>query len=274
MSGAQQGRVTSDGAEIAWWSWGSGEPVLLVMGLGVDHRGWILQIEDLQAHYRVIAFDNRGIGQSSVPKGAYTTTQMARDALAVLTAAGEERAHVVGVSLGGMIAQKIALLAPERVRTLALLATHGGGLTALPSPDTAYLFRQLQSARSDDERRDAMFKILFPETFLMTHRRRILAETARLGSNLFLQQSPTGYQGQTMAALSHYTGRRLRALEGTPALVMTGLADRAVRPINTRLLHGWMPWARRVELPDVGHGLNFQAAGVVHDELARLFAQA
>src|SRR6478672_5180640 len=90
---------------------GSGVPVLLLMGLGTDAHAWEKQAPVLGAKRRVIVVDNRGVGRSGKPPGPYTTAMLARDALAVLDAAGVERAHVVGLSLGGMIAQELALAA-------------------------------------------------------------------------------------------------------------------------------------------------------------------
>src|SRR5437667_8254777 len=96
------------------------------MCLGAASRGWTLQTPVFSERYRVISFDNRGVGKSSVPPPPYTTAQMARDALAVLDAEEIGRAHVLGVSLGGAIAQELVLAAPERVRSLALGCTWPG----------------------------------------------------------------------------------------------------------------------------------------------------
>jgi 3-oxoadipate enol-lactonase len=101
----------------------SGEPVLLIQGLGADARGWFLQRAVLAHRYRVVTFDNRGVGRSEKPAGPYDLTQMAADALSVLDAAGIESAHVVGASMGGVLAQIVAVAAPERVRSLVLACT-------------------------------------------------------------------------------------------------------------------------------------------------------
>src|SRR5207253_1804600 len=93
---------------------------------GADSRGWAMQMQAFAEKYRVIGFDNRGVGKSSVPPPPYTTEQMARDTLAVLDAEEIERAHVLGVSLGGAIAQHLVLAAPSRVRSLALGSTWAG----------------------------------------------------------------------------------------------------------------------------------------------------
>jgi 3-oxoadipate enol-lactonase len=102
---------------------GEGPPLLLINGLADDLTSWAYQIDDFKRHYRVIAFDNRGIGGTDKPAGAYTTAQMAADARGLLDAMGLDRAHVLGVSMGGMIAQEFALAYPERVEKLLLCCT-------------------------------------------------------------------------------------------------------------------------------------------------------
>ena len=94
------------------------EPVLMIQGLGADMSGWAFQRAAFAASYRTIAFDNRGAGRSDKPYGAYSLEQMADDAIAVLDAVGVERAHVMGASMGGAIAQILAVRHPERVRSL------------------------------------------------------------------------------------------------------------------------------------------------------------
>src|SRR5215813_4154182 len=119
--------TSSDGARIHYEVHGSGQPVLLIMGLGSNAYGWYRTIPWLSPHYEVIAFDNRGTGRSDVPEGAYSIAQMAADAAAVVDAAGERTAHVCGASLGGMIAQGFAAAYPERLRSLMLICTTPGG---------------------------------------------------------------------------------------------------------------------------------------------------
>src|SRR5262249_5545319 len=104
---------------------GAGDPLVLVMGFGGDHLAWGLQIPAFAALYRVIAFDNRGVGQTDAPDMPYSTAMMADDTAGLLDALGIERAHVCGVSMGGMIAQEIALRHPARVRPLQLHARLG-----------------------------------------------------------------------------------------------------------------------------------------------------
>ena len=117
--------VTDDGVRIAYSTWGrrEGSPVLLIQGLGMDGRGWALQRGAFGRRHRCIALDNRGTGHSDAPSGPYDLSRMARDAIAVLNGAGIERAHIVGASMGGVIAQIIGVLHPDRVRSLTLACT-------------------------------------------------------------------------------------------------------------------------------------------------------
>ena len=110
--------------ELHYVEHGEGDPLLLVMGFGGDHLAWGLQMPAFAARHRVIAFDNRGVGQTGAPDAPYTTLEMADDAVGLLDALGIERAHVLGVSMGGMIAQELALNHPGRVRTLQLHCTY------------------------------------------------------------------------------------------------------------------------------------------------------
>ena len=121
--------------KIAWERHGAGDPLLLIQGLGYARWGWEPVVEPLARSFDVIVYDNRGIGESDAPPGPYTASGLAGDALQVLEEAGVERAHVVGTSLGGMVAQELALSAPARVDRLVLASTTPGGAGAFPMPE-------------------------------------------------------------------------------------------------------------------------------------------
>src|SRR5271157_4544854 len=108
--------VENQGAKIYWDEQGQGAPVLLIMGLGYTSVMWYRTRPVLARRYRTLALDNRGVGRSDVPPGPYSIATMASDAAAVLDAAGIARAHVFGVSMGGMIAQEFALQYPAKTR--------------------------------------------------------------------------------------------------------------------------------------------------------------
>ena len=116
---------STDGCRIHYEVTGrrSAPPVLMIQGLGMDKHGWVMQRLAFSWKYRVIAFDNRGSGRSDKPLGDYDLYQMAQDAVAVLDELGIDRAHVVGASMGGAIAQIVGVLFPDRVRSLSLVCT-------------------------------------------------------------------------------------------------------------------------------------------------------
>ena len=102
---------------------GGGEPLVLVMGLGSNLAGWMFQLLEFSRRYRVITFDNRGVGRTDAPDAAYSIEMMAGDTVGLMDALEIESAHVLGISMGGFIAQEIAIRFPERVRSLVLAAT-------------------------------------------------------------------------------------------------------------------------------------------------------
>ena len=125
----------SDGVEIAWYEDGptemageAGVPcVLMLMGLGYPAAAWYRQVPALRRQYRLLRVDNRGAGRTGdVPGGPYSVEMMTADAVAVLDAAGVGSAHVIGISMGGTLAQELALSYPDRLRSLILMATHPG----------------------------------------------------------------------------------------------------------------------------------------------------
>ena len=113
--------TTRDGTRLYWTEQGSGEPLLLIMGLGATHVWWHRLTPILSSRFRTILFDNRGVGESDMPPGPYEMAAMADDAMAVLDAAKVDTAHVYGASMGGMIAQEVVLRHPQRVRSLIRL---------------------------------------------------------------------------------------------------------------------------------------------------------
>jgi pimeloyl-ACP methyl ester carboxylesterase len=115
--------VSVNGIELYYVESGHGDPLVLLMGFGGDHLSWGFQLAAFSAKYRVLAFDNRGTGRSSSPPGPYTTRVMADDTVALMDKLGIDAAHVLGVSLGGMIAQELAINHPARVRSLQLHCT-------------------------------------------------------------------------------------------------------------------------------------------------------
>jgi pimeloyl-ACP methyl ester carboxylesterase len=224
-------------------------PVVLIMGWGGDHTAWAFQLPALAERYRVIALDNRGAGQTDAPDAPYTVAGMARDTLGLMDALGVRRAHVAGASMGGMIAQELALGAPERVLTLQLHCT-----LARPDPYGTILVESLLRVRAREDREE-WSRALLPWV--------ICRKTARERPDfvqLMIQRAvdnpyPTSYAGlrrQAEAIGSHDTLDRLAGLR-MPVLITTGAEDILVPPAFSREIHARIPSADLVVLSDAGH---------------------
>ncbi|MGH3001496.1 MAG: alpha/beta fold hydrolase [Gaiellaceae bacterium] len=229
--------------KIAWSSRGVGPPVLLIQGLGYGGWGWDPVVPGLAVRHRVLSFDNRGIGDSDRPAGPYTTAELAVDAVQVLDEAGIERAHVVGASLGGMIAQQLAAEAPERVDRLVLCCTTPGGPDAVPMPEvTVRLFREAPGLPPDVALRRFISNALGPDA------PRELVDDL-LARRLANPPDQAGWQAQAAAATT-FAGV---AGIGAPTLVLHGTADNVVDCANAQLLAAAVPCARVELFPDAGH---------------------
>jgi pimeloyl-ACP methyl ester carboxylesterase len=238
-----------DDVELHWDSTGGGAPVLLIMGLGMTATGWWRTIPVLAEELRVIAFDNRGVGRSSRPAGPYTVPQLADDAVAVLDAAGVGRAHVYGISLGGMIAQELVLRHPERVDALVLGATTPGGDAAVAADDATLAFFRRRAEMPAEEAVWASVPYNYGERTRAKHADRIGADVAE---RLRYPIEPEPYVAQLDAALGHDTADRLGQIDA-PTLVVHGDADRMVAPQNARFLAGAIPGADLLMLQGAGH---------------------
>jgi 3-oxoadipate enol-lactonase len=218
--------------DLHWEEHGSGEPVLLIMGLGMNATGWWRTVPVLAERFRVIAFDNRGVGRSHRPPGPYTVQLLADDAVAVLDAAGEASAHVYGISLGGMIAQELTLRHPSRVRSLVLGATTPGGDRAVSAEPAIQDFLHLRAQMRAEEAVWASVPINYGPA---TRREggQLIAED--IAQRLRFPIEPEPYSAQLAAALGHDAHDRLGEID-VPTLVVHGDADVLVPAENGRLL--------------------------------------
>jgi pimeloyl-ACP methyl ester carboxylesterase len=239
----------SAGIRIAYDVAGSGPPLVLVHGLGYARWGWQPVAPALAEAFTVLTLDNRGIGGSDVPAGPYSTQAMAEDVVAVLDAAGVDRAHVVGTSLGGMVAQELAIARPDRVDRLVLACTTPGGEGAFPLPErTLRLLAEAPALAPDVALRR------FVENALSA---RTVAERPELVQRIYEKRlefppDPAGWQAQAAAGASHDAFSRLRAIQA-PTLVLHGTDDGVVDPRNAEVLVREIPNARRVEFEGAGH---------------------
>lgn len=211
-----------NGIDLYYEETGSGPPLLLIAGLSGNTLGWSMLEPALAERFRVIAFDNRGAGRSSAPAGPYTTTEMAHDAAALLDHLGIDRAHVVGQSMGGMIAQELALAHPERVDRLVLYATVARPRLAVFGPWLSLWARAAERGMSGDELAISLMPWMFTPTLLSDHDQveAILAEWA----NDPYPAPTAGLAAQAAACRTHDGLERLPQITA-PTLVLVGAED-------------------------------------------------
>jgi 3-oxoadipate enol-lactonase len=234
---------------IAWERHGGGPPLLLIHGLGYARWGWEPVLPGLAERFSVVLFDNRGIGESDAPPGPYTAAELAADAVQVLDEARIERAHVVGTSLGGMVAQELALSYPDRVDRLVLACTTPGGPKAYPMPHaTVALMAEAATLEPAVALRRFVENALAPATVeahpeiverIMAHR-------------LATAQEPLAWAAQAAAGASFDAYDRLGAV-AAPTLVQHGDQDVVVDPRNADLFLELLLDARLERFPGTGH---------------------
>jgi 3-oxoadipate enol-lactonase len=253
------GEARPDGrTSIYWETTGTRDPVLLISGLGLSGGTWWRTVPTLSKRFRVVTYDHRGVGRSQSLSYAYTTEAMASDAIAVLDAAGIERAHVYGMSLGGMVAQELTLRHPGRVRSLVLGATHPGGRRAV-GPDDAVLsfFRRRPSLPHEE----AVWASV-PYNYGPRCRREMADRIAEdIAFRLAQSFSPRVYRAQMTAAGLHNCLDRLPELQ-VPILIVHGDHDRVVPVDNAHLMADLIPAAQLHVLEGVGHLYVTEAIGV------------
>jgi pimeloyl-ACP methyl ester carboxylesterase len=257
-----------DGVHLYYEVHGAGEPLLCIMGLGGNIHFWEFQIPAFAARHRTIVFDNRGAGRSDKPDGPYSIPMLADDAVRVMDAAGVARAHVIGISMGGMIAQDLVLRHPDRVGALVLACTfarpdetarraQGSGLDMMKGGlDTKQLFKFMMSM------------VLSPE-FIQREKpwlRGLLEKALSYGFSV------EAFLAQLSAIMKHDAAERLKELRA-PTLVMTGTADLLVPPHHSDELARLIPGATLVKMEGGTHGFNVERKDEFNQSVLDFLAQ-
>ena len=240
---------------------GSGDPLVLIMGFGGDHMAWALQMADFSMRHRVIAFDNRGVGQTDAPDHAYTTRMMAGDALGLMNALGIDRAHVLGVSMGGMIAQELALESPERVRSLHLACTLGRPDAYMLALNSAW--REMRIGLGRESTLRALGLWLFSPTTYAERPELIEALLQNALANPY-PQSLAGFLRQGEAVAAHDALERLSAIR-CPTLVSVAEDDILVPPRFSREIVARIHGAELRLVTTAGHGYFLERPDVFND---------
>jgi 3-oxoadipate enol-lactonase len=247
--------IADDGFPIAYETFGKrdGEPLLLIQGLGADARGWALQRLAFGRRYRCFAVDNRGVGGTSGAPHPLSLEQMAHDAISVLDAEGVDAAHVQGASMGGAIAQIVAVRHPERVRSLVLACT------ACRNPEWR---RELLNEWAEAVERDGMAALTGEGLRWLVGPRlqRRFGTWLNLMARILLQATPENFVAQTRAILDVSDDVRFELETITaPTLVITGTQDLLTPLGDAEELDELIPSSRLFELRGAGHSLMVEA---------------
>ena len=256
-------RVFVNGRSLYYEEFGEGNPVVFVSGLGGDHRAFAVPQRSLAKSFRVLAFDNRDVGRSERALAGYSTAELADDVAALLSSLGAAPAHVVGHSLGGLIAQQVALRHPEVVRSLVLASCHAG----------AELWRKavLGSWSLLKHRTDAAEFARSTLPWLVApafYRNETLIEgLVRFAERNAFPQEADAFERQANAAMGHETRSQLWAVR-VPTLVLSGEFDLVNPPRVARELVDLIPGARYLELAGVGHLPHVEEVGAFREAIS------
>jgi 3-oxoadipate enol-lactonase len=228
---------------------GRGEPLVMIMGLTASRSGWMAQTPFFKKYFQVITFDNRGAGKSSKPPGPYTTKMMADDVIGLMDYLGIKKAHIIGASMGGMIAQELAINHPERVMKLVLACTY-----ARPAEMKEFTPEQAKMTQlSIDKVPDALVGLAFNKPFY----RITFGVLNRIQTKFIGAEGMTGIAGQRDACASHNTSDRLSLIKA-PTLVIVGSRDRIINSISSEVIASKIPDARLIKVEGGSHSFSLE----------------
>jgi pimeloyl-ACP methyl ester carboxylesterase len=243
---------------------GNGEPLLMIMGLGASSAAWEPElVEDLARTFRVITFDNRGTGQSDKPDAPYSIEMFADDAAGLLDKLNIRRAHIFGVSMGGMIAQEFSLRHPSRTATLTLGCTTAGGTHSVPPPpESLKVLTAPREGVSPEEVIRRGWPLGYTAKYIAENRAALEASIPRL---LKYPTPPYAFLRQLEGTYTLKTYDRLPQIKA-PTLVITGAEDVLIPAKNSEIIAAQIPGAKLHLIANAGH-----AFWVSRDEFMKVF---
>ena len=245
-------------------------PVLLIEGIGYSSWMWAKQVLDLPRKRQMVVFDNRGVGRSSSPAGAYSMKDMAEDVQAVVEAAKIEKCYVLGVSMGGMIAQEYYFSHRDRVAGLVLSNTNYGAGSTLPSKEVLAILSSTASTAFNFEGLTQRMRPALSKRFVERHASNF-EDLVNLRLNV--GDDAKGYMGQLYAVAGFASHERLSDIH-VPTLVITAEEDAIVPPANSYELHARIPSSRLLVFKDAGHLLCVERSDDFDREVMRFVDEA
>jgi len=254
---------------------GHGEPLVMIMGFAGDRHLWLFQTRTFKKYYQVITFDNRGVGKTDKPDGPYTMKMMADDTVGLMEYLGIDIAHILGHSMGGMIAQELAINYPHKVRKLVLGSTNPNGRAAIDE----------MTSNFPPKSRKAMESVGVSNA---SNRTALIALSSRALNNnewlwkmlaplqawvLFIRGRTGGILGQYEAHLTHDTLDRLNMIVA-PTLVITGTADRLISPHYSDVIASQIPNSKLVKIENGSHLCNIEMRGRFNKEVLEFLSSS
>ena len=257
--------VKSGHSKISYHVIGKGKPLVLVSGLGTDHKTWIFQIPEFQKYFKVIVFDNRGIGKSTGSFGLYSTDLMAEDTKKVIDHLGIDKTHVLGSSMGGMISQKLAIKYPEMVDKLVLCST-----SARPSNTITNIIKIALNDVTDlsaDEILDSRPRGILVRKFFDFFLRQVFSKEFIRENKEIIEEILSDYAKkpkyfetfikQSRAVHKHNTLRNLSKIK-SETLVLTGDSDQILSHTHSDILAEKIPNSKLIKIPKGNHGMHYE----------------
>ena len=251
---------------LSYDTFGAGEPLLLIMGFGAPGIAW-MPVLPMLAGFQCIYFDNRGTGNSDKPSGPYTIPDMADDAAALLDAVGIEAVLVYGISMGGMIAQELALRHPGKVRKVVLGCTTTGGPEATPPEEEtiAALLTAMKLMSTDPERAiDIMLPVVHPPDFVAAHPE--VKQMALMGAAM-MPPTPPEVIERTLEGITRFNSYDRLPEVKCPVMIVHGERDILIKPANAKLLKSRLPHAEVFMIPNAGHNFFAEDPMGVHQRI-------
>lgn len=260
--------INTPTSDIYFETQGQGAPILFIQGVGVIGKGWSPQVQSLSKSFQTITFDNRGIGQSVLKTSNLTIEQMAEDAIAILNHLKIPSAHVVGHSMGGTIAQDLAIRHPDRVKSLSLLCTFYKGSQAAQLNSRIFWLGLKTRIGTRKSRRKAFLEILFSKNYLSTMSSfDNLAQQVGELVGRDLADSPPIIMRQLRATTKHDLSTRLIQLANIPTLVIAATEDPIALPKFTIELAKQIPGAKCHILENAAHGIVLERPEEINQHL-------
>jgi len=262
--GSEMPEAKVNGITIDYRVEGQGEPLIMIIGLGSDQSNWRLQTTSFKKFYRTITFDNRGAGKSDKPAGPYTIKMMADDTIGLMDHLGIEKAHILGVSMGGMIAQELAINHPERVDKLVLGCTFAkrNGTSGF-SPEISKELEAYEGSSHDAVSLRKLVYAIIDSTFNKGSYRILALPLMKVAIRL---STLDGFVEQLAAVLAYDAAEGLGMIKAS-TLVITGTEDRVIKPASSEVIANLVPKAKLVKVESGSHGFSGEMSSVFNKEV-------